>query len=149
MKGAVVADTPEEWLPVLAKRIDDNMPRVRLLGRYSNGDAPLPELSKNTSAAWRTFQREARTNWGLMIRDAVADRIIPNGITVGGSSDSGDAVRAQRIWRDNRMDEVCKRWVKFGLDFGESFLTVWSREDGTATITADSPETMGVAVDPL
>lgn len=141
--------TPEQWLPVLAKRIDDNMPRVRLLGRYSNGDAPLPELSRNTSATWRTFQREARTNWGLMIRDAVADRIIPNGITVGGASDSDVAVQAQRIWRDNRMDGVCKRWVKFGLDFGESFLTAWQRDDGSATITADSPESMGVAVDPL
>lgn len=144
-----MATTPEKWLPVLAKRIDDNMPRVRLLARYSNGDAPLPELSRNTSAAWRTFQREARTNWGLMIRDAVADRIIPNGITVGGASDSDVAVQAQRIWRDNRMDSVSKQWLKYGLDFGESFLTGWQREDGTATITADSPETMGVAVDPL
>lgn len=141
--------TPEQWLPVLAKRIDDNMPRVRLLARYSNGDAPLPELTRNTSAAWRTFQKEARTNWGLMIRDAVADRIIPNGITVGGASNSEQAVQAQRIWRDNRMDSVCKQWVKYGLDFGESFLTGWQRDDGTATITADSPETMGVAVDPL
>ncbi|QUE26190.1 portal protein [Mycobacterium phage Akhila] len=145
----MTASTPAEWLPVLTKRIDDGMPRVRLLARYSNGDAPLPELTRNTSAAWRSFQREARTNWGLMVRDSVADRIIPNGITVGGSADSDLALRARRIWRDNRMDSVCKQWVKYGLDFGESYLTCWRRDDGTATITADSPETMVVSVDPL
>lgn len=143
-----MAVTPVEWLPVLSKRIDDNMPRVRLLARYVDGDAPLPEMSKNTRASWKSFQKEARTNWGLLVRDSVADRIVPNGITVGGSSDSEAAKRAQRIWRDNRMDAVAKQWVQFGLTFGQSFLTCWER-DGEAVITADSPETMCAAVDPL
>lgn len=144
-----MAVTPEEWLPILSKRIDDNMSRVRLLDRYVSGDAPLPEMSKNTQASWRTFQKEARTNWGLLVRDSVADRIVPNGITVGGSADSEIALQAQRIWRDNRMDSVFKQWLQYGLTFGQSFLTCWQGDDGRAVITADSPETMCVAVDPL
>lgn len=144
-----MASTPEEWLPILAKRIDDRMPRMRLLARYVNGDAPLPEMTKNTRASWKAFQREARTNWGLLIRDAVADRIVPNGITVGGSADSEVAKQAQRIWRDNRMDSVFREWVEYGLTFSESYLTCWQSGDGRAVITADSPETMCVAVDPL
>lgn len=83
-----MASTPEEWLPILTKRIDDNMPRVRLLDRYVSGDAPLPEQSKNTKASWKAFQKMSRTNWGMLIRDSVSDRIVPNGITVDGSADS-------------------------------------------------------------
>lgn len=143
-----MASTPAEWLPVLAKRIDDNMPRVRLLERYENGDAPLPEMSRNTSASWRAFQKKARTNWGLLIRDSVADRIVPNGITVGGSADSEAATAAQRVWRDNRMALVFKQWLKYGLTYTESYFTCW-QGDGVPVITADSPKSMGVAVDPL
>lgn len=142
--------TPAEWLPILAKRMDYRMPRVRLLKRYVDGDAPLPEAGKNVRASWQKFQRESRTNWGLMVREAVANRIVPNGITVGGSSTSPEAVRAREIWRNNRMDSVFKDWVRYGLTFSESYMTVWSGDTGgTPVITADSPETMCVSADPL
>lgn len=140
--------TPAEWLPVLAKRMDDDMPRVRLLARYSNGDAPLPDGGRNVRSSWERFQRQARTNWGGLISEAVADRIIPNGIIVGGSADSEEAKAAQLVWERNRMDSVFKRWLRYGLDFSESYFTVWAG-DVTPVITADSPETMKVATDPL
>lgn len=143
--------TPTEWLPVLAKRMDDGMPRVKLLKRYVSGDAPLPEADKNTREAWRRFQKQSRTNWGRMIREAVADRIVPMYITVGGSHTSPEAKRAQEIWRNNRMDSVFKEWVRHGLTFAESYMTTWSGANpgDTPIITADSPETMCVATDPL
>lgn len=145
------ATTPAEWLPILAKRMDDGMPRIRLLKRYVDGDAPLPEADKNTQEAWRRFQKQARTNWGRMIREAVADRIVPNGITVGGSATSPEAQRAQLIWRNNRMDSVLKDWVRDGLTFAESYLTTWSPNTAgdVPVITKDSPESMCVAEDPL
>ncbi|MCX8559781.1 phage portal protein [Mycolicibacterium mucogenicum] len=143
--------TPAEWLPVLAKRMDQEMPRIRLLKRYVDGDAPLPEADKNTREAWRRFQKQARTNWGRMIREAVADRIVPNGITIGGSSTSPEALRAQMIWRNNRMDSLFKDWVRDGLTFAESYLTTWAPNTvgDVPIITKDSPETMCVAEDPL
>lgn len=145
----MAAVTPAEWLPVLAARMDADMPRVRLLARYINGDAPLPSGGKNVRASWQKFQKQARTNWGLLIQEAVADRIVPNGITVSGSTDSPNAVKAQRIWRTNRMDSVFKDWLRYGLTFSQSFLTCWTGDDGQAVITADSPETMCVSSDPL
>jgi hypothetical protein len=143
-----MADTPQEWLPILAKRLDDDLSRVRLLTRYTDGDAPLPEGGKNVKASWRKFQQESRTNWGLMIREAVADRVVPNGITIAGSADSAKAKQAQRIWRDNRMDSVFKDWIRYGLTTRQSFLTLFQGEGG-AVITADSQETMVVSTDPL
>lgn len=144
-----MAVTPQEWLPILAKRLDDDASRVRLLQRYTDGDAPLPEGGKNVRASWQKFQQEARTNWGLMIREAVADRVVPNGITIAGSADSPKSKQAQRIWRDNRMDTVFKNWLRYGLTTNQSFLTLFLNDDGTARIAADSQETMVVSTDPL
>lgn len=144
-----MAVTPEEWLTKLTRRMDLNYARHRLLECYVNGDAPLPELSKDTREAWREFQCEARTNFGLLIRDAVCDRIVPAGVTVGGSVKSRVAKAAARIYRDNRMDQVIREFVEYGTTFGRSYLTVWNDDDGKAVITADSPRTMIAAVDPL
>lgn len=143
--------TPAEWLPTLTKRMDDDMPRIKRLKQYVSGNAPLPEADKNTQEAWKRFQQQSRTNWGRMIRDAVADRIVPMYITVGGSHTSPEAKRAQEIWRNNRMDSVFKEWARHGLTFAESYMTTWSpnRAGDTPIITADSPETMCVATDPL
>lgn len=148
MKGVGVAETPAEWLPLLAKRMDERMGQVRLLKRYIDGDAPLPEAGRNVRASWQRFQKESRTNWGLLVREAVADRVVPSGITVGGSSTSPEAQRAQLIWRDNRMDLVFKEWFRHGLTYADAFFTVWSG-DSMPIITADSPETMCVSTDPL
>lgn len=143
-----MATTPAEWLPILTKRLDEDLPRIRLLRRYVDGDAPLPEMGANVRASWQKFQKESRTNWGYLIRESVADRIVPNGIQVGGSIDSPEAKQAQRIWRDNRMDLVFKDAIRFMLDFRLGYLTGWENA-GKAIITADSPENMYAATDPL
>ncbi|MGW4718869.1 phage portal protein [Nocardia sp. NPDC004260] len=145
-----MATTPEEWLPILTRRLDQDLPRVRHLRRYVDGDAPMPEMGANTRASWQKFQKESRTNWAYLIRESVADRIVPNGIQVNGKIDSPEAKHAQRIWRDNRMDLVFKDAVRKMLDFTRSYLTAWEDEDtGRAVLTADSPENMYAATDPL
>ena len=141
--------TPEQWLPVLAQRLDNDAPRARSLRSYMDGNAPLPEGRDNVRESWKRFQKDARTNWGQLILEAVTDRIVPIGITVDGTSTSDVAVHANRIWRDNRMDSVFQRWLLDGLAFSRSFLTCFTGDDGAAIITADSPESMCVAVDPL
>lgn len=144
----VAPKTPEEWLRVLARRMDHRRSSVLLIRSYISGNAPLPEMSRETAEAWRMFQRKARTNWGELIVDSVVDRVVPNGITVGGETDSPSAKAAQRIWRKNRMNSVFKSWLRYGLTFGQSYLTVWDGGDGVI-VTADSPETMIVITDPL
>jgi hypothetical protein len=141
--------TPEEWLKLLTRRVDLDWSRNARLRSYTDGNAPMPEMSQNTREAWVQFQQTARTNWGLLIVEAVVNRIIPNGITVGGSSDSPLAKQAQQIWTRNRMQSVFREWLRHGLTFRQSYLTVWTDDDGKALIAADSPETMCVSVDPL
>lgn len=141
--------TPADWLRLLARRLDADRSRVRDLTRFMSGDAPLPEMGANVRASWQKFQRESRTNWAELIVNAVVDRIIPNGILVTGDPKSAKAKQAQRIWRDNHMDAVFVDWLRMGLAFNKSFLTCWKGDDGKAVITADGPETMSAATDPL
>jgi len=122
---------------------------MRLLCRYVDGDAPLPEMNRNTKASWQRFQKESRTNWGSLIVESVADRIVPNGIEVDGRADSDVAVQAQQIWRNNRMDIVFKNAIRDMLTYKTGYLTGWVGDDGRAVITADSPETTCTATDPL
>lgn len=145
--------SPEAWLRVLTRRMDLRRLGVLMLRSYVDGNSPLPEMSKTTRQSWASFQRRARTNWGELIVDSVVDRLVPNGITVGGDNKSPAAKLAQQSWRDNRMAGVFKEWARYGMVFGQSYLTVWS---GNSTgngngviITADSPETMIVVTDPL
>lgn len=143
--------TASEWLAVLTRRMDLRRLTVLMLKSYVDGNAPLPEMTADTRESWAAFQRRARTNWGELICDSVVDRCVPNGISIGGDIKSPKAKAAQKIWRDNRMKSVFNSWLRYGLIFGQSYLTVWR---GSATgsgpiITADSPETMAVVTDPL
>jgi uncharacterized protein YfiM (DUF2279 family) len=141
--------TPRDWLNALTRRVDFGWVRIELLRSYVDGNAPLPEMGSNTREAWQKFQRESRTNWGSLIVESVVNRLIPNGITVDGSNDSKLAKQAQAIWTRNRMAGVFREWVRYGLTFRQSYMTIWLDEDKKALITADSPESMGVSVNPL
>lgn len=141
--------TPRDWLNVLTRRVDFGWVRTELLRSYVDGNAPLPEMGPNTKEAWQKFQRESRTNWGALIVESVTNRLIPNGITVDGENDSKLARQAQAIWTRNRLASVFREWVRYGLTFRQSYLTVWKDDKGKALITADSPESMGVSVNPL
>lgn len=144
-----MARTPQEWLSVLASRIDKRRPRIDRLRRYMNGDADLPEMGKNLRASWERFQRKARTNTGGLVIDALAERIVPNGIVVGDDVDSPAAKTARRVWRDNRMDVEFKDAIRnmFGLSIG--YLAVGRDENGHAVITSEQPEFMIAATDPI
>jgi hypothetical protein len=142
--------SPDEWLRILTRRLDMRRNHVERLRSYTDGNSPLPEMSDETREAWIRFQRKARTNWGDLIVSSVVDRIVPNGITVKGDPKNEKAQLAQRIWRDNRMDSVVKEWVRHGLTYAQSYLTVWAGDKGgVPIITADSPETMCVVTNPL
>ncbi|WP_244278398.1 hypothetical protein [Gordonia westfalica] len=83
----------------------------------------------------------------LVILGGAAD---PNGIDVGSNTDSDVVAAAQRIWRDNRIKGVvAKEATHHMLNYATSYMTAWVGDNGHAVITADSPEMMYAATDPL
>ncbi|SDT90160.1 hypothetical protein [Gordonia westfalica] len=107
--------TPAEWLPVLTARLDAAQPRISLLRRYVDGDAPLPEMGKNVRASWQRFQRQSRVNLATKISSSLAERLIPNGIDVGSNTDSdvvaarkgSGAITASKVWSLRKPPITC------------------------------------------
>lgn len=139
--------TAVEWLPVLTRRLDDRRPRIDRLRSYTNGNAPLPEAGQNVKAAWVAFQRKARTNFGALAIDALAERLICNGITVGSAATDDDAAR--RIWRDNRMDVAVSDTIRDMLTVSIGYMVVGKDGSGRPVVTSEQPEFMYAATDPL
>jgi hypothetical protein len=139
--------TPEEWLPLLTKRLDDRRPRIDLLRSYVNGDAPLPEAGQNIRASWTAFQKKARTNFADLAVSALAERMIPNGITVG--TTAGDDDRARQIWRENRMDVAFADTLRDMLTVSIGYMVTGRDAFGRPVVTSEKPEFMYAATDPL
>lgn len=150
-RGArLIPTTPTQWLPVLAARLDASYPRVNMLRRYVSNDAPLPEMGKNVKASWQRFQKQSRTNWAGLICTSVAERIVPNGVEVGDGANDDAVKAARKLYRDSRLDLVLNDAVWSMLVYRTGYLTVWAGDgDQAPIITADSPEMMYVATEPL
>ena len=140
--------TPADWLPVLADRLDKRMPRVSRLRSYVNGNAPVPEMGKNTRAAWIAFQKKARTNFGGIACASHADRIRALGVRVGEDDASPLTVAARRIWRDNRMATQIADAVWDMVSASVGHLVV-GLDDGSALVTAERPEGFFAEPDPV
>ena len=141
--------TPEQWLDLLVAKLNARRPYIDAMRGYTRRGAPLPEMSKNTRAAWLAFQRKARANWGGLAVEARADRIVLSGVTVAGAVDTPEAQAAARIIRDNRLEVAFADAIEDCLAVGYGYLVVGTGVDGRAVVTAEQPEYVIVAQDEL
>jgi hypothetical protein len=140
--------TTDEWLPVLTKRLDERQGRLSSLRSYSNGTAPLPEMGRKIRASWERFQKKARTNFGELIIEALAERLICNGVMVGSSPNDDD--RARRIWRENRLDVAVADTIRDMLTVSIGYMVAGKDAlTGRPVVTSEQPEFMYAATDPL
>jgi hypothetical protein len=123
------------------------MPRVLLLRRYSNGDAPLPEMSRNTKKSWEAFQKRARTNLGGLACATIAGRMVPLGVNVGTSNTGPGVEAARKVWRDNRLGIVFADAIWNMLSVRTGYL-ITGMGAGGPIITSEVPEQVITAPDP-
>jgi hypothetical protein len=140
--------TPAEWLPILAKQLDDRYPRIVWLRSYASNTPPMPEMGENVRASWVAFQRKACTGYGGLAVDSLGNRIVPNGVRVGDSEDNEIVEQARRIWRDNRLDVTFADVIRDYLTCSIGYL-VDGASDGEAVISREIPEQFIAAADPL
>lgn len=144
-----MARSPEQWLEVLTQRLDARRPYIDLMRRYTEGNAPLPEMGKNLRASWEAFQRKSTANWGGFAVDARSDRIVYSGVTVGGAVDTDEAKAAARIVRDNRLEVAFSEAITNCLATGYGYMIVGTGDAGQAVVTSEAPEFVIVAQDPI
>lgn len=140
---------PEEWFPILTARLDAAQPTISLLRSYSNGNAPLPEMGKNTAATWLAFQRKARTNYGGIACQSHANRIRMRGVRVGSDDKSPASEALRRIARDNRLPMVIGDAVRNMLSARRGYLVAGVDGDGKALLTSEMPEQFYAEPDPV
>ena len=140
--------TPEEWLPVLAYRLDLRQPLLARLRSYVDGNAPLPEGGRNSAATWAAFQKKARTNFGGIACQSHANRIRVRGVRVGSDDQSPASISARRISRDNRFSMVVADAVWDMLSAQTGYL-VAGTDEGKALLTSERPEMFYAEPDPV
>lgn len=141
--------TPEEWLPILAKRLEQRRPRIKRLRDYTTGNAPLPEMGPNTRATWLAFQKKARTDFGGIAVRSHVNRIRFRGVRVGSDSKSDVAAEARRIARDNRLKMQVRAAVNDMEAVSIGYLVGYVGDDGSALIQAEKPEGFYAEPDPI
>lgn len=134
---------------MLRQRLSERSQRITRLRNYAEGRPPLPVADGPTKAAWDTINKMLRTNTAELIVDSLAERIVPNGILIGDTADSEQAITARRIWRDNRCDVCIADAIRDCLITSSGYLIVDADEEGHATIRREKPEYIITDPDPL
>lgn len=138
---------PVDALPLLLSALDARAPRIARNRRYSVGDADLPEMGNNLRASWAAFQKKSRSNFGGLLCQSLAGRMLPLGVRVG-TSDEASAL-ARRLWRDNRLDLVFQDAIWNMLATSVGYVLTALDESGDAVVTSEAPEQMITLPDPV
>lgn len=142
-----MSKSPVEWLNYLTRRMDERAPRLALLRRFIEGDAPLPEGAEGVREAYRAFQRIARSNYGEVVVDATGERMTPSIIRVGTSAEDDD--KARKLWKDNRLDVWATDVHRDMLGLSKGYVTVQRDFDsGDVEVVYERPEQCYVEHDP-
>jgi hypothetical protein len=104
-------------------------------------------MGANTREAWQKFQAKSRTNWGELVVEALAERCVFAGVTVG--EELSEDATAREIVRRNRLVLQIGDLAREMFTTSVGYMIVGRDSFGRAVITAESPDYVYAAVDPL
>ncbi len=99
-----VPGDPLWWLLRLGQRLSDDIGRFNVLERYWLGDPPLPYGNKKMREAYIRLQRQARTNFGGLVTEAVLERMKVVAFRAGGTESIETDKTAWDWWQRNNLD---------------------------------------------
>jgi len=138
--------TPQDWLEVLAPRLDAQRERVAVPEAYYDGDHPLQFATSKFKEAFGNLFGAFADNWCQIVVDAPVERLRIIGFK------TSDEVRADedawRIWQTNAMDvESVIAHTEAGK-VGTAYLLVDPGGDDGPRITVEHAAQVVVATDP-
>lgn len=147
-----IPQSPGWWLERLARRLADptRQRRLNTLDSWVRGEPPLPVGAEAAREVFRSFQREARTNFAELIVEATRERMVPIGIRTSADGDETGDAEAWRIWTRAGMKVKSAEVHRALFTFGESYVIVGpvSPFTGVPTITNEDPRQVITEHDP-
>lgn len=133
--------SPEWWLLRLGKRLTDNKPRFDRLESYWAGNPPMPHGNKRMREAYRRLQRMARTNFGVLIAEAVLERLKVQGFRAGGGSSDEADLKAWEWWQSNGLDADSGLVHRAAVVLSRAYVIVGEDPDeqGKPLVTVEDP----------
>lgn len=115
--------------------------RLDRLHAYAAGLSGIPHIPQAASPELRQLALIARTAWGGLVLDTVAERLVVDGVT----SSTGQAAAAWALWQGSGMDARQDPVHADALLGGQAFVLVWpDRARGAVIRGLDARDTAGV-----
>jgi hypothetical protein len=117
--------------------------RLDVLHEYYAGRSALPHVPRQASEELRRLVDLARTAWGALVVDAVAERLVVEGVNCTAGSQASAAAWA--LWQGSALDARQNAVHVDALVSGASYVLVWPAAAGGASVRGlDSRDTIGV-----
>ena len=136
--------TPDEWLPVLEKRLDARRPSVELYENYYAGRHRLSFVSSRFRETFGSLFQAFSDNWCALVVDASVERLGVEGFRFGAEADADEDAWA--IWQANDLDAQSMLAHTEAVKCGESYVLVAPGAEGELPmITVEHPSQCVVA----
>lgn len=148
----ITPGSPRWYLTRLTQRLLSRQTRYDRLERYMLGNHDYPNGDKRYVVALRELQRKCRTNYCVLIAQAVTNRMKVNGFQFGPESQEDED--AKKIWTANNMDLQSSIIINTASVFGDAYVLVAppleedEDGDGLPIITAEDPRLCITESDP-
>jgi len=142
--------TPEQWRDKLIEKLGAQARRHARFDAYYVGDHPLPDAPPGARLEYLRLMRLARSNWMELLVDAVAERLIVEGVRFG-NQQAADLDIWRTIWQPNQLDAEHGDVHTEALIGGVAAVMVWpntAETSGRPTITTEHPSEVYVDADP-
>lgn len=130
--------TELDWLLHLIRCHDRELPELRLLDSYYEGEQPLSYMAPELLAEMDDRIRQVVINWPQLVADSVEERLDVEGFRFPGEA-SADA-ELWRIWQANRLDAQSQQGHLDALVMKRSYVIAGAneRDRETPLITVES-----------
>jgi len=119
--------TPDDWLKRLIQQHDKEIPELRLMDLYYEGQQPLSYLAPELMAELNDRMRQVVINWPQLIVDSLEERLDIEGFRY--SDSESVETDLQQIWQANDLDEGSQQAHVDALALRRSYVIVGSNEE--------------------
>jgi hypothetical protein len=135
-------------LAALGQKIDTDHQVIAELDAYYGGRAPMSFLSPEAREALGTRLRALGVNFPRLTVDSLAERLRIVGFRDGEPGDPYDDA-LMSAWRRSGMEDGSATAHIEALTVGRCFVSVWTRPDGSPSVSVESARQVAVARDPV